>query len=80
MLVVYLANILVYFLQFLAGVEIIGPCRAGKAVILSYYPCGSLLQYLTTNVLTWRTMYNLVFSLANGVAYIHGEIDEYGKR
>ncbi len=64
--------------QVLAGVEVVSPMSTKKAIIMTHYNHGSLLEYLTSHILRWDEMYKLMLSLANGVAFIHGEIDEYG--
>eukprot|EP00794_Sanderia_malayensis_P003664 gene3664-4181_t len=61
----------------LAGVELVSAFNSRKALIMKLYPSGSLLQYLLSHVLNWDEMFKLISSLANGVAFIHGEIDEY---
>jgi len=62
--------------EFIDGVELHG-AKPEKAIVLGYYPRGSLRTHLSSHVLSWKSMYDLIFSLANAAAYIHGEIDEY---
>ena len=48
-------------------------------LVMEYYPRGSLADFLYETTLSWTHMIRLAYSLANAVAYIHAETNEYSK-
>jgi hypothetical protein len=49
-------------------------------IVTEYHPCGSLYDFLKLNVLSWSQIVHICYSILEGLAFLHGEHHEFGKK